>query len=316
MAAGDQAQPRQGDHGVAAPVGEPGVARDHGALAAAHQELVRSERQRRYQVAAIDRARRRANPRRARQALDQALAPPPLGVQQRVRVAAGGRLGRDHDADPAARRQLNPQDARREEVLVAVEAAIDLLLELEAQPPVGCRLEAAARHAQVDLGGGVPWPIGEDVIVRRRLAPEWTCRRPQLVVPAKGVERPQLELDRLSASAGGARRRAAFVAITPQLVQHDDRVLAGDRSHGLAQDGARRLHDAGEVVLEGREDAAFEPRQPLVAVRVHNPGNRADASSTARPPVRDGPARTVSSSLEKRTMRSTGGRVAATNRPW
>ena len=150
VATGHQTEARQRDHGVAPPVGEPGIARDHRrvALAAAHQKLVGGEHE-----SARGCGQARAAVAHAR---DQLLAPAPLRFEQRGRLAARHRIGRDHDAQastkPAMRGYLHAEHAGSEQVLVTVEAAVELLLELEAQPPVGRRLEPAARTRRWTAG--------------------------------------------------------------------------------------------------------------------------------------------------------------------
>ena len=156
-APGDQAEAGQGDHGVAAPIREPVVARDNGvqAIAAPHQKLIGRPRQRLQQ--------RIGGPRGAHLHLLTAVD---LVGEKREGVAADGKLGGRNYANGSPGVELQTQATGREQVLAVVEAALFLARILEVVVPVRGGLPARARSENVS--GGLP-PIG--AIDQRTLSP-------------------------------------------------------------------------------------------------------------------------------------------------
>ncbi len=180
QAAGREAEAGERDHGVAPPVGEPGVTgEDVGeVLAAANDEGVRREHQGAHEVRGFcERCKQR-------------LAPAPFGGEQAVSLAAAGRAGRDQHAEACARAELQHERAWGEEVFAEVEPPLPLAVELDVEVPVRRRLEATAWHQEVDHGFTLAWPQGELATGEGAFVPGGGPGPSQAVEVPAGVERP------------------------------------------------------------------------------------------------------------------------------
>ena len=159
-AAGGQAEARERDHAVAAPVREPVVAGDDGPArqAAADDEGVGGPpqlRQRAFPAAAGD------------------PQPPALGRHQPLRVDTGEQPARgSEDVDRAAGEQLQAEHAGTEEVLAEVEPALPLALVLEGAVPEAVRHERGARHPEAQGRTVVVGPQDQITALSLRAAPD------------------------------------------------------------------------------------------------------------------------------------------------
>ena len=150
VAAGDQADPGQGDHGVTSPVGEPVITGEQGVqpVSAAHQELVGRAGEAGQQRVGCD-----------GRGQGDALAAVYFGGEQRGGIGVIRLVGNDESCG-CTRFQYQPQPARGEQILARVEAALLLARILKVVKPVGIRFPAGVCGAEMDGGLVGIGPIG------------------------------------------------------------------------------------------------------------------------------------------------------------
>ena len=228
----------QGDEGIAAPVGEPGVARDDRPAAAALHDI---------------------GVGRLLQGRGEVLAAPRLEVDQAGGVDLGvGLAGREHQGRLAAV-QRPGENAGRRQVLDEVEAALALTIVLEIAEPDRLLAVAAVgrdRRDRRDAGIGPP---------EHARAGDFGCEREARVLVVQGVivaareQRPHAEPGRLVGRVGGRG---------PNPVRTDQRPRQHPPAHdhvAAAMAGDHLLADLDPVL--GPED----PQRPGLSTELHDP---------------------------------------------
>ena len=240
-----QAEPTQGDEGVAPPVGEPGVAGDDRAPVPAPHEVGvgRTTEPRRMGGAGGGRVGSQALPERHGVPFEAASV---RGERQHRRIA----------------RQVESEDAGRAQVLHVVEAARAFLFVEERPIPVRLVRVGAVRESH-HLGQGVVGPPRDTRALDGRVEAERSVLVVQRVEIAAGQERPHLEPGRTGpAFRAPSQEDARFAGNDQQLLDHPRSVgeRPGPGGPGIGRErresrGAVGRDHAGGVALRRQRQA-------------------------------------------------------------